>query len=300
MDVKFWGTRGSFPTCPSNEDYQFANLSPSGYRENVDFGGQTTCVEITCEQQSLIVDAGSGIVQQAFKKGMQKEYHILLSHLHWDHIHGLNFFYPIFNAQTVIHFYGCHTHILESIKNLFNGVNFPVSFDMLPSKINIHTLTPYVNHSINGFSVTPFKLDHPGVAYGYRIEAQNQSIATVFDTEFTRANKSALGNDLPFYQNLDLMIFDSQYDLSDLIRFKANWGHASATFAVDLGFKENIKRIAFMHHDPQNSYQQLYQRSLDVKKYYEKQRAEMIKEGTLSSNKNIDIFYARDGMNLII
>ena len=45
MFIKFWGVRGSVP---------------SGSPETVRVGGNTTCVEIRCGEELIIIDTGTG------------------------------------------------------------------------------------------------------------------------------------------------------------------------------------------------------------------------------------------------
>lgn len=77
MRVRFWGVRGSTPTPQA---------------ENLKFGGNTSCVEITTPTgESLIFDAGSGIRALGQKlvheaNGEPIGANIFLTHFHWDHI----------------------------------------------------------------------------------------------------------------------------------------------------------------------------------------------------------------------
>ena len=45
--VRFRGTRGSYPVAKKNY---------------LEFGGNTSCVEVRCQKQLIILDAGSGII----------------------------------------------------------------------------------------------------------------------------------------------------------------------------------------------------------------------------------------------
>lgn len=266
MKVKLWGCRGSFPTRPTHADMKF--LQSHNYAPEFDFGGETTCVEVREGDDRLLIDAGSGITQVPHRN----EYHIMISHLHWDHIHGLNFFVPIFKPGTSIHFYGVHEEIEASVRNLFNGLNFPVPFEALQSSISFHTLKLHTPITVNGFKVTPFLLDHPGRAFGYRIERNKRCMATIFDTEFTRSSDEDMGDDAPFYKGLHAILFDAQYRLNELVRDKMNWGHGSSNFAIDLAIRERVEQVILVHHDPASSYEELYKRKLESMAYFNQQR----------------------------
>jgi len=83
MRVRFWGVRGSTPTPQ---------------KENMGYGGNTSCIEIrTDTNQILVFDGGTGI--RLLGNELQQEFgdkpisaHIFFSHFHLDHIQGVPFF----------------------------------------------------------------------------------------------------------------------------------------------------------------------------------------------------------------
>ena len=81
MRVHICGARGS---------------TPAPGAEFLRYGGHTSCVAVTAdgdEAPTLILDAGTGIRSvTGLLAGQPYAGHILLSHLHWDHVHGLPFF----------------------------------------------------------------------------------------------------------------------------------------------------------------------------------------------------------------
>ena len=90
--VKFWGVRGSYPT-PGDE--------------TVRYGGNTACVEVTVAGQTIILDAGTGIVglgRDLLRRSLEVEKPItatlLFSHMHHDHTQGFPFFAPAFVLHT--------------------------------------------------------------------------------------------------------------------------------------------------------------------------------------------------------
>ena len=87
MKFTFWGTRGSIPT-PS---------SPEGPTHG--FGGDTTCVSLEWGQDGLlVVDAGTGIRLAGLHwlRSGRKNYTLLFTHAHWDHLQGFPFFAPAY------------------------------------------------------------------------------------------------------------------------------------------------------------------------------------------------------------
>ena len=94
MKVKFWGVRGSIPT-------------PG--KQTVRYGGNTPCLEVRLEDDSLIIlDAGTGIRNlgdHLINNGESLKAFLLITHPHWDHIQGFPFFKPAFisgNELTIV------------------------------------------------------------------------------------------------------------------------------------------------------------------------------------------------------
>ncbi len=93
MRVRFWGARGSLPTPGA---------------EMVRYGGNTSCVQVTLSDGThLIIDAGTGIRNLPADLGQSgAPVHILLTHLHLDHIQGLLFFAPLFQPDLEVTIWG--------------------------------------------------------------------------------------------------------------------------------------------------------------------------------------------------
>src|SRR3954469_900420 len=89
---KFWGVRGSVPTP-----------GPA----TVFFGGNTPCVEVHADGELIVLDAGTGIrplgVELAKEFGEKPiELTLLITHPHWDHIHGFPFFAPAYESKNKV------------------------------------------------------------------------------------------------------------------------------------------------------------------------------------------------------
>src|SRR5207245_3359815 len=80
MRVHFCGVRGSTPVA----DAAFLR-----------YGGSTSCVAVSRgdAEPRLVLDAGTGLMRLSAMLGPRPFGRtLLLSHLHWDHTHGLPFF----------------------------------------------------------------------------------------------------------------------------------------------------------------------------------------------------------------
>ena len=290
MKIKFWGVRGSLPSSssPLEAKEQFALLMreflDKGYtakaqieeflnqKKLVDvsgYGVATTCVQVEKDGQSLIIDGGSGIkyLSDELAKGKfaAKEYHILITHFHFDHILGLPFFTPHFLPGCTIKYYCVQPEVQKIVKDLFQKPIFPVGYEDLKANIQFIKLSPYEKRFINGFSVTPYKLDHPDPCYGFRIERDGKSYGHAVDTEAERTTVEELGPDAGLYQNLDMMYIDAQY-VEEEMNHKKGWGHGTFERAFNLCGNFGIKQVYMAHYDPSHGIQ-------DIQNIKEKARA---------------------------
>jgi phosphoribosyl 1,2-cyclic phosphodiesterase len=292
--IKLWGVRGSIP-APKKPieikqllEHHFQNFFKQGYTNPSDiapyfstlqthdiggYGGNTSCAEVFTDSTSLIIDGGSGLRMKGFELMLgpcglgRGEVHILFTHFHWDHLIGLPFFVPFFIPGNKIHLYAVQPELEHIIRTVFSKPYFPVPFDQLPSDIHFHQLEPRKTKVFSDIEVTPYQLDHPDPCWGFKLANDNKNISYCVDTECIRVTREELGEDLPLYQNIDLMVFDAQYTIQEATE-KINWGHASASFGLDLAVRENIKRILFVHHDPSASDTAIHNAHLQAEGYY--------------------------------
>ena len=114
--------------------------------------------------------------------------------------------------------------------------------------------------------------------------------------EYTRVSRLDLGKDLPFYQNLDLLVFDAQYELEELLN-KHDWGHSSAPIGIDLALREGIKTLVLIHHDPWASDERLRQSAASAKKYV-KMNLKWYEQAWTTQPEGPTIITAYDGLTV--
>lgn len=295
MKVKLWGVRGSLPTpkTPQADYEKFINLleaydeykqtnkgaTVESFAKTLSstqlggFGGNTACIQVSTPDANLIIDGGSGIRKLGEQLicgpcGLGRgEVDLLMTHFHWDHLVGLPFFIPMFIPGNKINIYAVQDDVEASFRTLFKKPNFPVPYEGLGAKIVYHKLEPRKTVEFKDIKVTPFKLDHPDPCWGYRFEHNNKVFSYCVDTEGIRVSRTDLGEDLPMYQNVDVMVFDAQYTFVEATE-KVDWGHSSAPIGLDIAMREGIKKVYFVHHDPAASDEKIAEAEKQTRDYY--------------------------------
>lgn len=246
MKVTLWGTRGSLPSAGP---------------ETVRYGGNTSCVEVRTDSGSLIVlDAGTGIRRLgAAIEGDIHRLHILLSHLHMDHIQGFGFFDPLHRPDLEVHVWGppSTTHDLRTrLTKYLSPPLFPVRLRDLPGKITLHDV------STTGFTVDSVYIScglvcHPGPTVGYRIAERGAALVYLPDHEPALGTRAfpvepewTSGFDLA--KHADLLIHDSQYTDAEY-QERPGWGHSSIRQSIGFATLCGVRRLVTFHHDPSHS-----------------------------------------------
>lgn len=246
MIVTLWGTRGS--------------LACSG-PDLVKYGGNTSCVSVQgYDDTLLILDAGTGIrrLGMTLDKKIRK-IHILLTHLHMDHIQGLGFFVPIFNPEMEIHIYGpasSKQHLITSLTKYLSPPLFPVLLRDVPCKLFLHELSGG-QFNIGEFSIYCNFVCHPGLTLGYRIMSKDGNMAYLPDHEPALGAKTFPGpsdwtSGYDVAKNVDLLLHDSQYTTHER-EHRIGWGHSSIEQALQFGQLAKVKNFVTFHHDPSHS-----------------------------------------------
>lgn len=234
-------------------------------------GGNTACVQLELDDERQIVfDAGSGIVglgsAQARRDPPPSEYHLFFTHFHYDHVQGLPFFGHAFNPNVTMHFYSPLENLKEILSNHMQHPYFPITMEdkMTPKMVFHHLTRPEIE--LFGARIRWRELNHPGRAFGYRVDFGGRSFGYVTDVELQERDFTKTAENAAFFSGLDAMILDAQYTLDEAID-KYNWGHSSFSLGVDFAVAWSTKRLFLFHHEPQYNDKKLEQNVTSARWY---------------------------------
>lgn len=275
MEITLYGVRGSIPVPGP---------------KTVEYGGNTTCIYVKLKSgKNIIIDAGTGI-HQLGKKLMETEdpIHILLTHSHWDHVHGFPFFQPVYQSEREIYVYpsapGIHGQLC-SLLDQMDGAHFPVQAKYLPSKTECIFEQIEKKLDDSDLNVQRISINHPGGGHAYKLNEDGASFVFVTDNELQPPGevKTSYKEWVDFCQGADLLIHDAQYLESELPQ-KHGWGHSVVSQARQLAIDADVKTVVLFHHDPERTDPQVKQIEKETQEYL------------LKKNKKIKGLCAREGM----
>lgn len=247
MRARIWGCRGSLP-APAPD--------------TVRYGGNTSCVEVCVDEDiAIVMDAGSGMrpLGRALAGRCPHEIHVLLSHLHLDHLQGLAFFLPFWSDDVELHIWGPSSpnfSLAERVASYVSPPLFPVPLSDVPSRPQFHDV-PDEPWMIGSALVAGYPVVHQGPTMGYRVTAHGRTLAYIPDHE------PSIGVDLARLEpewmsgyrvahGADVLLHDAQYSEEEYSSH-VGWGHSSIDHAVTFARATQSDRLVLFHHDPAHS-----------------------------------------------
>ncbi len=279
--VTVWGARGSMPVASS---------------EFLGYGGNTACISVERGEGGIVVfDAGSGLARLGeslaegpeesladgkkepegskgrgagpMDRGREKRVHILLSHLHLDHIIGLFGFRLFHDPDAQIHIYGQGSggSLQRQLEHLFVLPYWPLGLEDMRADVRIHEVSPgesfflaenterlgRVGETKEAGCVRIHTLPgkHPGGSLLYRLEEGDKSLVHALDCEPDRE----LGEELAaFARNSSLLIWDGTFTKEELLRRKG-WGHSSWEQGIGMRRAAGAALVLITHHAPEHT-----------------------------------------------
>jgi phosphoribosyl 1,2-cyclic phosphodiesterase len=244
LALRFWGVRGSIATADPN---------------TAKYGGNTSCLEVTCGRRRLILDAGSGIRylgRQIMAEGGKLDTDLLLTHTHFDHVCGIPFFVPLFIPGNVVRFRAGHLlpdlNIKKVLSELMMAPLFPVPPEVFNATCKFLDFKAGATLDLgDGIVVHTAPLNHPNGATGYRIEHDGGAICYITDTEHEIGKRDQ--NVVTLCRDADIMVYDCMYTDAEYKSGKIGWGHSTWEECLRVADAANVKTAVIFHHDPDHT-----------------------------------------------
>lgn len=272
--VKFRGVRGSYPIA--NGDY-------------LQYGGNTSCVEVNVNGHLIILDAGTGLIdignelmEKYISSGLTPQERtpinatVLISHIHQDHIQGFTFFKPLHLPTSKINIYGNVSYeetLSDELAQLLFGKSFPLDLGDIAGNLNINDITdtdgivlrhgsePVIKRIENEEDKIPKDDEvlitcyrsyaHPqeGVII-YKIAYKDKTLVYATDKESYLGGDKKLAN---FARGCNVLIHDAQYTTEDYLNPfvpKQGYGHSTFDMAIECQKQVGAEKLIFFHFDP--------------------------------------------------
>jgi phosphoribosyl 1,2-cyclic phosphodiesterase len=223
------------------------------------YGGNTSCVEVRCGDRLLIFDLGSGarpLGESLRERGDGVAGQVFLSHYHYDHLQGLPFFAPMFDARSHFVVHG-PTRGGQAVQSILAGQMVPPYFPVTAEEVFLARVDyrPVVEGEVidlGEVQVRSLELHHPGGALGYRVDYHGHSLVYATDIEHGSPADARLAR---FAAGTDVLIYDAMYTPEEYAATpgKMGWGHSTWEAAVAAAKAADARTLVLFHHDPERT-----------------------------------------------
>ncbi len=217
-----------------------------GSPEYSEYGGDTSCYLVRAGDETVFLDAGSGLVHAP--ASYSKAPFILLSHLHLDHILGLGM-YPGFTTkdQSVslyVPFCSGDEEAADQIERVFSPPVWPLKLTDIGAELSIRALPSSMQ--IGELRIETMTGSHPGRSMIFRLSYQGRTM--VYATDYEHEEKTFAGL-AAFSKNADLLLYDAQFTEKGYEKRKG-FGHSTVEKGLELFQKCGARRMLLIHHSP--------------------------------------------------
>jgi phosphoribosyl 1,2-cyclic phosphodiesterase len=241
MKITFWGTRGSI-----------AAPGP----DTVTYGGNTTCVQVTLGAgRTVVIDAGTGmrlLGDALLKRDDPVDIHLLMTHVHWDHLMGFPFFGPLYDSNARIVVDGCRRGI-ESLRRIFSTADgvWPIRFEDSKARVESSHHLLQGPLELQDTLVEAHHIQHPQGGLGFKFSEASGTFVFLTDNELLEKGwrSSSMKDFVRFCRDADLLVHDSQY-VPEEMDMRRGWGHSDLDSVARLAMDAGVKHLLLFHHDP--------------------------------------------------
>ena len=214
-----------------------------------EFGGDTSCYMLRAGEETLFLDAGSGLISAPAQ--YPKDPVILLSHLHLDHLIGLGMFPGISNRAHRPRIYVPFCEDRSGAEAILDRLYAPPFWPLKLGQLESHPeLLPMPQRlQLGDLTVETMPGNHPGDCLMFRICFHGKSLVYATDFEHGEEASARLSD---FARDADLLLYDAQYAECEYEACRG-FGHSTARNGLEIMERVGVKRLLLIHHAPWSS-----------------------------------------------
>jgi len=288
MKVRFWGVRGSIPAplTPEQVRSRIASVIARARPSDLE-SARARDLFLAGLPASLFGTVGGNTTCLEVRTDPVRDFLLLLTHFHWDHLQGIPFFRPGWVKGNRITFASPMPSLERVLRDQMKPPYFPVTMDAMGAELAFRRLEGDAVRL--GSAVIQWKrMNHPGGSYAYRIAENGKVVIFATDSEVTDREFQGREENRAFFERADLLILDSQYTLEESFS-KFDYGHTAYTMAVNLAVEWKVKSLVLFHHEPRS----------DDRKIHGMARRARFHLGQLDAGP-LSILTAQEGMEIAI
>ncbi len=238
MQLRFWGVRGSVAVPGA---------------ATLEFGGNTSCVELEGAGDVILFDAGTGIREAGLSIAARgaARIHLFLTHFHWDHIQGIPFFAPLFDARNHVTIYSSSfsSPLRKSLEGSLAAPYFPIGFEAFSAKVDFVDLGTSAIE-VGGVSIRPVEVKHPQGACAYCVDCDGPRLLFAPDREHGDPRLDAVFMEAA--RGATVLVISAQYTPEEYEAHRG-WGHSTWMEATRVAREAGVDSLVLFHHDPSHS-----------------------------------------------
>lgn len=228
---------------------------PVSGEQTARYGGNTSCYLVRTGEQSLLLDAGSGLTRlnrplDGGPASGDRPMALLLTHAHGDHVMGLPLFWRMFDPEFRCQVCGPAWRgmgVRAQYGHYMSPPTWPVGPEAFRAALSWRDLRESGDRlELGGVLVEAQGVRHPGATVAYRLTKDGKRLVYAPDMELAGETDQRMTD---FCRDCDLLLADGQYTRAEYPR-KRGWGHSAMEDAAGLGLRAGVRRTILTHHAP--------------------------------------------------